>query len=296
MPKIKYLDHNFRANTMAMIGQVNGIIADYEEMGYSLTLRQVYYRMVAAALIPNSLKSYKRLGATINKAREAGLIDWEAIEDRTRALRGLPSWSSPESIVFGTIHRFHRDLWRTQDYRVEVWVEKDALSGVVGRTCNDLDVDYFSTRGYSSAPEVWKAAQRFDRYIRGGQKVVVIHMADHDPSGLDMTRDIDDRLELFMTRYGDVKRIALNMDQVEEHQPPPNPAKMTDSRYGTYMAEHGTSSWELDALDPPVIDALIRAEVAKWCDQDLYDKEVARQEVERARIKKAYQALKDGDI
>jgi len=99
MPKIMYEPKNFRRRTLAMIQVANDIIEEYAAMGFSLTLRQLYYQFVARGLIPNSERSYKNLGVIINDGRLAGLIDWDAIEDRTRNLQGNPHWNDPASIV-----------------------------------------------------------------------------------------------------------------------------------------------------------------------------------------------------
>jgi hypothetical protein len=122
------------------------------------------------------------------------------------------------------------------------------------------------------------------RYQRAGQKPVIIHLGDHDPSGVDMTRDIRERLELFEADV-EVRRIALNMDQVEEHQPPPNPAKLTDSRATGYIREHGRSSWELDALDPTLLDQLIEEEIWSWRDIDLWDEATQAMDRERSLLR-----------
>jgi len=131
-----------------------------------------------------------------------------------------------------------------------------------------LDVPYFACKGYVSASELWRAARRFKVRYRG-QRVVVVHLGDHDPSGLDMTRDIFDRQDLFGGR-AKVNRIALNFDQVEQYGPPPNPAKVTDSRAAGYIAEYGRSSWELDALEPRVMRDLIADTVKQYRDDDIY--------------------------
>ncbi len=160
-------------------------------------------------------------------------------------------------------------------------MEKDALIGVVARACERQDVAYFSCRGYTSQSELWGAAQRLERYADAGQVPVIIHLGDHDPSGIDMTRDLTARLDLFMRSDGyepaEVRRIALNMPQVEAFQPPPNPAKVTDSRASGYIARFGASSWELDALNPEVLDALIGDEIASLRDLDLWEADHAAQ-------------------
>ena len=277
MPKIKYREIAFLPGTLALIKRCNAIIAEYTAQGFVLTLRQLYYQLVSRDVIANKQSEYKRLGSIVNDARLAGLIDWRSIEDRTRDLRKLAEWTSPTEIVQSCADQYRIDMWEGQDTRPEVWIEKDALVGVIEGVCNELGVPHFSCRGYTSQSEMWEAGQRLKRYIRGGQTPVIFHFGDHDPSGRDMTRDITDRLEMFMGGL-EVKRLALNMDQVEEYDPPPNPAKTTDSRYDAYIAEFGGESWELDALEPTVIAALIRDAVNALIDRDVWierEKEVA---------------------
>ncbi len=268
MPKIQYRDLNLSAGKLATIEKANAIIAEYREQGYDLTLRQLYYQFVARDLIANKQTEYKRLGAVVNDGRLAGLIDWYAIVDRTRNVRALPHWESPAHIVQSVAEQFRIDRWEDQPHRVEVWIEKDALVGVIEGVCDELDVPYFSCRGYTSQSEMWSAAQRLRGYQAGRQTPVILHFGDHDPSGIDMTRDIADRLGLFTGGAVEVNRLALNMDQVEEHSPPPNPAKTTDSRFNTYVVAYGDDSWELDALEPAVLSELIRSEIEALIDDE----------------------------
>ena len=286
MPQVCYVPKAFSPASLELIGRANAICADYQTQGYDLTLRQLYYQFVARGWIANRDSEYKRLGAIVNDARLAGLIDWRHVVDRTRNLRSLAHWTSPAEIVQGAAYSFRTDLWASQPYRPEVWVEKDALLGVIARACEREDVAYFSCRGYTSQSELWGAAQRLERHADAGQVPVIVHLGDHDPSGIDMTRDIAARLELFMRSDGyepaEVRRIALNMPQVERYRPPPNPAKVTDSRAGGYIARFGASSWELDALNPEVLDALITDEIAALRDLALWDADHAAQEQARA--------------
>lgn len=266
--KICYKDINFRADSLNLIQRVNGIIHEYNQKGYSLTLRQVYYQLVARDIIPNNERSYKNLGNLISDGRIAGLIDWNAIEDRTRNLEKNSHWSSPSSIIDAVASQFAFDKWEGQEYYVEVWVEKDALKGIVGQVCSRMDIPYFSCRGYVSQSEMWVAAQRMER-LSGEKDIVVIHLGDHDPSGRDMSRDIVDRLNFFGVGL-EFKRIALNMNQIEEYAPPPNPTKLTDSRATGYIDEFGYECWELDALAPEVIDKLIEDTVNQYLDMALF--------------------------
>lgn len=320
-----YVPWTPKGSAVEVVRQANAICAEYADAGYDLTLRQLYYQFVARGLIPNTQKDYKRLGDIVNKARLAGLIDWDYIVDRTRNLASLGHWDSPADIIGSAAASFRLDHWDDQPTRVEVWVEKEALAGVVGQVAARWDCAYFSCRGYVSQSELWGAAQRLRGYLDAGQAVVVLHLGDHDPSGIDMTRDIEDRLNLFIandwyrehdvsgTSYGDifkaieehlgdsplrsdivgwqapleVRRIALNMDQVEEYDPPPNPAKLTDSRVGRYLEAHGDESWELDALPPDVLDTLIDDAIAGLVDDERYQAKVDAVRIGREGLRDA---------
>ncbi len=279
---LQYVPRNFDAKALEIIAQATSIIDRYEAQGLTLTLRQLYYQFVAQGLLPNTDRSYSLLGRVINHGRLAGLVSWTAIEDRTRNLRGLQTWSSPARAINDVRSGYRRDLWEGQPWRPEVWIEKEALAGVVEGICGEMRVDFFALRGYNSQSEQWRAGQRFAGYIQKGQRPIVFHLGDHDPSGLDMTRDNRDRLEMFAGVPVQVVRLALNMPQIEQYDPPPNPAKLSDSRAAEYVAQWGDSSWELDALDPSMLRELIRDAVWKLRDEARWD-EALRQEAEDLR-------------
>lgn len=290
MAKIKYQNIKLTKPSLDLIAICNQIIAEYTAKGYILSLRQLYYQCVSRDIIPNKQSEYKRLGGIINDGRLAGLIDWKMLEDRTRNVKSISHWDSPEDIVAAVASQYAIDKWEDQEVRPEVWVEKDALVGVVKRICDELDVSYFSCRGYTSQSEMWGASQRFVNNARNKQVTHVIHLGDHDPSGIDMSRDIEDRIAMFMAHHGygrqwfDFTRIALNMDQVQQYNPPPNPAKSTDSRFQGYMDIHGDESWELDALEPQVLSDLIREKVDEIRDDRLYEYMVEREEREKQQL------------
>ena len=281
----QFIEKSFATASLDIIRQANGIIRDYAAQGFRLTLRQLYYQFVARDLIPNTQRSYKRLGNIISDARLAGLVDWDAIEDRTRNLESNPHWDDPAAIIAAAARSFRLDKWENQPCRVEVWIEKEALVGVIERICQQLDVDYFACRGYVSQSEQHAAGKRFAGYLQDGQDVVVLHLGDHDPSGIDMTRDNNERLGMFARTHGiTVRRIALNMDQIETYGPPPNPAKLTDSRYVGYFQQYGDKSWELDALDPRVIQTLIGDAVREYRDADAWTAMSDRENDDRERL------------
>ena len=279
MPKIEYTPKNFSPANQAIVDTANKIIKEYMADRLKLTLRQLYYQFVARGLIENKASEYKRLGSIISDARLAGHIDWRAIEDRTRNLKDHYHNTDPGDAVKDALDYFKLDRWQGQDYRVEVWIEKEALVGVIAGICEELDVPYFACKGYVSQSEMWAASQRLISHQANCTKPIIIHLGDHDPSGIDMTRDIFDRHELFMEGDGpEVKRIALNMNQAEEFNPPPNPAKITDSRAEGYISKYGGDSWELDALEPRMLRGLIRDTVTQYRDDDIYRIVLAEEE------------------
>lgn len=282
MAKRKYKDINFQSKSLETIARVNSIVEEYESQGYELTLRQVYYQLVARGFIPNNERSYKNLGNLINDGRLAGLIDWYAIVDRTRNLRGNSHWENPSEVIDSARYSYMLDRWKNQPNYVEVWVEKDALIGIVSQICRKLDVPHFSCRGYTSQSEMWSAAQRFIRQNHKESRTI-IHLGDHDPSGIDMTRDIQERMDMFGADVY-VKRVALTMEQIETFNPPPNPTKLSDARANGYIEEYGHECWELDALEPKVITQLIRDEVTALCDSDLFDEIQRREETDKENI------------
>lgn len=287
MPKIRYISKGFADKSLMVVAKAESILEEYQAQGYQLTLRQLYYQFVARGLLANTQAEYKRLGKIINDARLMGLIDWQSIIDRTRELEKVNHWESPEEIIWAAAQSFRIDKWASQTYRPEVWIEKDALVGVIEKTCESLDIPYLSCRGYISQSEMWAGAMRLAKYQQEGQSPIVFHLADHDPSGIDMTRDIQDRFDLFTGGEILVIRLGLNHDQVAHYSPPPNPTKITDSRANAYIAEYGLESWELDALEPQVINELISNAVANYRDEDPWRKALAEERHHIEQLKEA---------
>lgn len=270
MSKIAYIDWTPRGDSAALINQAEVIIGEYRRQGYVLTLRQLYYQFVSRDIIPNTERSYKNLGNLLTKARMAGYISWYSIEDRGREF--ICPWfrEDAKELIDDLPANIRFDRWARQENYVEVWVEKEALSNVVAKACKSTFTPYLACKGYLSASEAWRAGQRLRMAARDGKDVHIIHLGDHDPSGIDMTRDNDDRLSLFSGGYVNVHRIALNMDQVDQYGPPPNFAKLSDTRAADYIEKYGSDSWELDALEPSVIQDLIEVKVGELIDYDTW--------------------------
>lgn len=302
-----FVDKKFGAEALEMIDVINDILDKYASQGYDLSLRQLYYQLVSANIIPNQERSYKNLGVLVSDARMAGYIDWDMIKDRGREMVSNPHWQDPKDFMESVAPQYRFNLWDDQDHYVEVMVEKQALEGVLLPVCRALDVPFTANKGYTSSSAAYEASKRFVDKYRDGKSLHVIYLGDHDPSGIDMTRDVLDRLDLFIKTTVDypdfrpgldspileVHRIALNMDQVRSLNPPENPAKLTDSRASSYIERFGHSSWELDAIEPRRLAQLVTDAVGNIMDRDKFEAARQKMESERAKLLKFAKTLKE---
>lgn len=285
---------SFREASLALINQCNEIIVGYLEQGLRLTLRQLYYQCVVRNLFPNTERSYKNLGNLLSDARLSGLVDWDAIEDRVRQPRKAAEWDNLADLVESALYSYRLPRWKDQHMYAELWVEKDALAGVLEPLSHEYHVTLMVNRGYSSQSAMYEASKRI---MRGqgddgaARPAVVYYLGDHDPSGEDMVRDVRDRLNLFGVEDLWVEKIALTMAQVEQYRPPPNPAKMTDSRARDYVAKHGRVSWEVDALPPNVLAQIIRSAFERVVDRKAMDAVIEREERDKAQLRLAVAKL-----
>lgn len=264
--KRQYMAIPFAPARLVLVEQCNGIIESYQAQGLRLTLRQLYYQLVTRNIVPNREQSYAKVGQAVSDARVAGLLDWDAIEDRVRVPRVPNEFRDIQDLVDVAVRSYRLPRWADQPEYVELWVEKDALSGVLAPIATQYHVTLMVNRGYSSQSAMFEAANRFKRHADKTERHL-LYLGDHDPSGEDMVRDIADRLAMFRASVT-VEKLALTMAQVEEYNPPPNPAKLTDSRAASYVAQHGAYSWEVDALPPEVLSRLVHKSITGHLDLD----------------------------
>jgi len=286
----QFIDWKPSSATVILLAEILHVLDEFREQGYKLTLRQLYYQLVSRDVVPNNVKSYNRLGNVVSKGRLRGAIDWSDIEDRVRVPSENSHWSSPAEILYAAADGFYMDRWVGQSNYVEVWCEKDAVSNIIQPVCEKYDVLFMANRGYSSQTAMYDASQRFKKAFENKKDLHLIYLGDHDPSGIDMTRDIAKRLGLFFTKDEDrminfVDRIALTMDQIEQYSPPENPAKVTDSRYESYVAKYGEFSWELDALEPSVLAEVVEDAIFQYLDHVEFDKVVEEEKQHKEQIK-----------
>lgn len=329
--------HRFSPDAMELVRRCYDIVSTYQGQGLRLTLRQLYYQLVTRNLIRNEEKQYKKISALLSDARLTGRIDWQAIEDRIRVPRMPQDFKDLSELVDAALASYRLDRWEGQENYVELWVEKDALAGILAPIAREYHVTMMVNRGYSSQTAMYDAGKRFLRACYGEKlpyttflklsedeqpedhakltpealeelaqinrldvrklpkkplrNPILLYLGDHDPSGEDMVRDIQHRLEMFGVAV-DVRKIALTIEQVEEHNPPPNPAKMTDPRASQYVDKHGATSWEVDALPPDVLDQLIREALDDVTDHDQMNGVKKKEEKDKDLLRKALAGLK----
>jgi len=263
---------------------VNKIIEEYLQQGYKLTLRQLYYQLVSRGIIANNLQEYAKLSNLLVQGRMAGIVDWDAIEDRIR-VPFIPYWvDDVADAISDTINQYRLDRMADQDVYIEVWVEKDALSGVLKRITSHYHVNLMVNRGYSSCTAMHDAFERI-RDKQDEKRCYILYLGDHDPSGVDMVRDIRARLEEFGAE-AEVIRIALTQEQIKKFNPPPNPAKITDPRAKGYIAKFGNTSWEVDALNPDVLHKIIRKAIDELIDAVKFNAKIEQEGKDRKKLEK----------
>jgi hypothetical protein len=288
MPRVRYCDHRFQRRSLKLyIEPAITILSDYAARGFTLTVRQLYYQFIARNWLPNAKKSYTNLGWAMTNGRNAGLIDWDWLEDRSRIFNVAPSWDNPADILAAAAESYREDPWLHNQRRyIEVWVEKDALSGVFEGVCADYRLRPYPHRGHDSTSMIRAAGVRLARKIEDGCDPLILSFTDHDVAGLDMRRDINERLEMYTGNPVEVRTLGLTRAQVDLYDLPPNFAKERDPRYPAYVREHGPHCWELDALSPDVFDRLVRDAIEAELDHDAWAEALAHEQANRAKLDK----------
>jgi hypothetical protein len=286
MSKIFYEERSFTPEAMGVVENAESILQEYLRQGYRMSLRGLYYQFIRRDLFPGSRKfqipgsddytanvqkNYKWLGDLVSNGRVAGLVDWEGLVDETRDTHGGDyGYRDPQHRIDTLPDGYSITHWDGQEHYVEVWVEKEALLDIVSRPARRWNVASLACKGNPSTSAVHEAAKRLRRFERAGRKTSIVYLGDHDPTGVDIDRDVQKRLAMFRSSAR-VDRIALNMDQITDDLPP-SPVKVTDSRTNSYRDTYGTDDcWELDALEPAVLDNLVEQAILARLDMDLWN-------------------------
>lgn len=240
------------AKTEALIEAVQEVLTAHHPM----TVRQVFYALVSRQDVENTRSRYQAVGDILVAARKEGLIPWSWIEDRLRRPRTVAMWADLADFADSAIISFRRNVWRSQPAYVEVWLEKDALSGIFEEILEPYGVTLNVGRGYDGWDSIHNAAGRFRPEPDG----TVLYFGDFDPSGEDMVRSLRERLAYFDCHPALIKS-ALTAEDVTRYSLPPDFTKQTDSRRAAFVAKYGDVAVELDALPIDVLQDRLEEEV-----------------------------------
>jgi hypothetical protein len=293
--KIKFIDADkgFYGKGKKLIPVLDKLATEYMAKGRKLTTRHAFYRLIGYDLIPNTESSYDSVGRIIDRAKQMGLLDWDAFEDRQRVVHGNlkePYHGGYVVDIKNAIEReiktcFCSDTWANQPNYCEVYSEKEALISIIGEAAEALDVVYLSCRGYNSGQTLYEAAERFKAKISQGKNCVLLYVGDHDASGEDMMRDVENRVnQRFRAESVEIKKIALTLEQARNYNLPPQPLKDTDTRSNSYEKTFKTRDcWECDALEPDVLYKLVYDGILEYYDDTIREKNLEeKEEYERA--------------
>lgn len=249
------------------------IVESYET---PVTLRQLFYRLVAAEILPNSESAYRKLSARTAEARRRGAFP--DLVDLTREIHRPGAFASPEEARAWLRGVYRRDRTEGQAVSVYLGVEKRGLVAQLSSWFEERGVPILSLGGYASQSYVGEV--RAD--VEGqGRPSVLLYAGDHDASGEDIDRDFVERTGC----WDEVVRVALSWEQVVAHDLPPAPGKAEDSRSAAFAARHGRLvQVELDALPPDVLRELFEAEVAARWDASLFGTSVERERLDRKAL------------
>ena len=301
--KEQFRTKKISSQRLALLEQAQTIIDHYQTLEIKMTLRQLHYQLVKGNIIENTVREYKKLGELLIDARYNGLVDWDAIEDRLRVPTMHSAWDNIDDLVKSAIYSYRLPRWRGQRHYLELFSEKDALSSVLAPIADKWHIHFCVNRGYSSATAMYDLSKRIAGQLELGRMVKILYLGDHDPSGLDMIRDIHTRITEFLKPRDtlsaikglfqklEVVHIALTMPQIKKYNPPPNPARITDPRAKAYIAQFGNVSWEVDALKPEVMMAIVDKAIEQYVDTNLMDAIKLKEDREKKALREFAKTL-----
>lgn len=254
-----------------ILDEARRIVAEYEQR---ITLRQLFYRLVSAELIPNTDSAVTRLSKLTAEGRRAGTFP--RLVDRTRRILQSPSWDDAAAAREALAEQFRLDRTEGQEYLVVLGVEKDALATMLFDAFDEYGLPVVALRGFDSQSHVDEV---LDMLTEDGRPAVLVYGGDFDPSGKDIIRDFVARTE---GAWKDVHHVALTEQQIEEYQLPRLPGKASDSRAAGFVLEHGSLfQVELDALPPEAFIAAYRDVIDQYVDVSTLEATISREDAER---------------
>jgi hypothetical protein len=269
--------------SLELLAQVQKIIEDYD---FALTVRQIYYQLVAKQFMSNSQNSYRKAVRICKSGRDEGALPEEAFTDRLREVDKPNSWNDLTAFMNTVRQAYRKDPWRDNNSYLEIWSEKDALREVITAITYAYDVSLLIVRGHVSRTAIYETYKRFEQKIDEGKECYLYYFGDFDPSGLAIYDSLVDRISSYgpLGQYIKFERVALTPEQVAVYNLPYDPAKKADPNSKKFIAEYGDNVVELDSLPPEVLRGLIKACIELNIDEDILAQVQETEEREQARL------------
>ena len=244
-----------------------------------MTVRGAFYALSTRGIVPKDEGGYRSVQAQILRMRRDGILDWKFIADSTRWQRKPPTWDSHEDALEVTARTYRRNLWRSQKVRIEVWLEKDALAGIVMEATSPWDVALMVSRGSSSATFLHGSAEMATEAWEWDHiETHVFTLYDFDAGGQRAARTVERGLRQYAPHTPIiVTHLAVNVEQIAEWSLPTRPAKKSDPEAHKF----GSLAVELDAIPPNVLIGLVENAIVGLIDDRAWEMEKAYEQSER---------------
>jgi Protein of unknown function C-terminus (DUF2399). len=287
--RVKNKESTMQKNSKQLLGQVQEVIESYD---FALTLRQIYYQLVAKQVIPNQQKYYMKLSRLCVIGRDEGILREDAFADRLRQVDKPDSYIDLSDYMEVVKGAYRKDLWANQDSYIEIWTEKDALRSVLTQITYAYDVNLMVVRGQVSRTAIYESYERFSEKV--DKYCLLFYAGDFDPSGLSIYNSLVDRIKNYGVagEYINFERIALTPEQIEDYDLPSDPGKRTDPNYKSFVAEYGDNVVELDSLPPEVLRATVKECIEQRIDFAKLELVQETELKEQARLQESVEQLR----
>jgi 5S rRNA maturation endonuclease (ribonuclease M5) len=279
----------YRTKTLKIIGLVRKLITQHR--GRKLTLRQVFYQLVAKKIIPNNLRAYKNLSYLIAKARKNGDLPWDVMRNHTRFVIKENSWPNFKDFTKKIEKIYHKSKLANQRNYIEIWIEKDSLREWFEPITKEFDIPLIICRGYPSITTLYEASKRLKEIKK---PIYILYFGDFDPSGEDIFRTIKEKLikDFGVNRRKlHIKKVALTLKDIKKYKLPPAPTKTTDSRSGKFVKKYGDFAVELEALPVKVLEQKIKKNIKSLLNWKQFQKDLKKEKQETKKLRKLVEKI-----
>jgi hypothetical protein len=283
----------YRKRKAAILEVAKQILAKWELAGTKKTLRGLHYELADINAYANTDSNWNTLSEIITAARWAGVVDWAALDLLRLQIRYPNEFENMQQAIEELAEVYRLPRWANQPEYVEVWIEKDTLTGLLEPITKKYHVRYVTNSGFASKKAIYDASERFKEVAAMGKDCTMIYLGDHDPAGISMYDSIKNDLTA-MYCPAEVVMPALTKEQIRKYGLLPQPLKPGEKKKKKYIETTGcTESWELDALPPNVLEQVLIGEIEKHLDKTKYNEIIEREQQDKEKLRKFVKGWRD---